>query len=113
MVVDDLKQVEIENYKYEADEAERQGNYERVAELRYGRVKEAEKEIDDLKKELGKLKEHDSLIKEEVDTEDIAEVVARWTGIPVSRKPWPTSSTSSRRANSRRSARPSRKSAVS
>ncbi len=79
------KKLEIENYKFDADEAERQGNYERVAELRYGRVKEAEKEIENLKKELEKLKESDSLIKEEVDTEDIAEVVARWTGIPVSK----------------------------
>lgn len=79
------KKLEIENYKFEAEEAERQGNYERVAELRYGRMKEAEKEIDALKSELNQLKEGDNLIKEEVDSEDIAEVVARWTGIPVSR----------------------------
>lgn len=79
------KKSEIEEYKFEAEEAERQGNYERVAELRYGRVKEAEMEIEALKQELGKLKEGDNLIKEEVDSEDIAEVVARWTGIPVSK----------------------------
>ncbi len=79
------KKLEIEDFRFEAEEAERQGNYERVAELRYGRVKEAEREIENLKKELEKLKEGESLIKEEVDTEDIAEIVARWTGIPVSK----------------------------
>ncbi|MDO8952195.1 MAG: ATP-dependent chaperone ClpB [Draconibacterium sp.] len=79
------KKLEIEDYKFEADEAEREGNYERVAELRYGRVKEAEGEIENLKKELEKQKGSGSLIKEEVDAEDIAEVVARWTGIPVSK----------------------------
>jgi ATP-dependent Clp protease ATP-binding subunit ClpB len=76
---------EIENFKFEAEQAERQGNYERVAELRYGRVKEAEAEIERLQNELRKMKEEDSLIKEEVDSEDIAEVVARWTGIPVAK----------------------------
>ncbi len=86
-VVDNIqkKKSEIENFKYEAEEAERQGNYERVAELRYGRVKEAEIEIEKYKQELRQLKEGESLIKEEVDAEDIAEVVARWTGIPVSK----------------------------
>ncbi len=86
-VIDNIqkKKLEIEDYRREAEEAERQGNYERVAELRYGRVKEAEKEIDRLKKELDQMKEGESLIKEEVDSEDIAEVVARWTGIPVSK----------------------------
>ena len=79
------KKMELEDYKLEADEAERQGNYERVAELRYGRVKEAEREIEHLKVELENQKGGDSLIKEEVDAEDIAEVVARWTGIPVSK----------------------------
>jgi ATP-dependent Clp protease ATP-binding subunit ClpB len=79
------KKAEIDEYKFEADEAERQGNYERVAELRYGRIKEAENEIDALQKELQDMKKGDSLIKEEVDAEDIAGVVARWTGIPVSK----------------------------
>jgi ATP-dependent Clp protease ATP-binding subunit ClpB len=79
------KKLEIEDYKQESEEAERQGNYERVAELRYGRVKEAEQEIENLKKELEKQKGSGSLIKEEVDAEDIADVVARWTGIPVSK----------------------------
>src|SRR6056297_302503 len=71
------KKSEIEDYKFEADEAERQGLYERVAELRYGKIKEAEKEIETLQQELQKLKEGESLIKEEVEAEDIAEVVAR------------------------------------
>ena len=79
------KKLEIEDFKQEAEEAERQGNYERVAELRYGRMKEAETEIEQLKKELEIQKGGESLIKEEVDAEDIAEVVARWTGIPVSK----------------------------
>ena len=79
------KKSEIEDYRTEADEAERQGNYQRVAELRYGRIKEAELDIEKLKKELDAMKKGESLIKEEVDAEDIAEVVARWTGIPVSK----------------------------
>jgi len=73
---------EIENLKFEADQAERSGDYGRVAEIRYGRIKEAEEEIVRLQKELKDIK-GESLIKEEVDSEDIAGVVARWTGIPV------------------------------
>jgi ATP-dependent Clp protease ATP-binding subunit ClpB len=86
-VIDNIqkKKLEIEDFKREAEEAERQGNYERVAELRYGRVKEAESEIQKYQEELQQLKEGENLIKEEVDAEDIAEVVARWTGIPVSK----------------------------
>jgi ATP-dependent Clp protease ATP-binding subunit ClpB len=86
-VIDSIqkKKAEIEDYKFEADEAERQGRYDRVAELRYGKIKEAENVIEALQKELQKMKAGDSLIKEEVDAEDIAEVVARWTGIPVSK----------------------------
>ena len=79
------KKQEIEDFRLESEEAERQGNYERVAELRYGRIKEAESEIERLKKELETLKKGESLIKEEVDAEDIADVVARWTGIPVAK----------------------------
>ncbi|NVO10294.1 MAG: ATP-dependent chaperone ClpB [Bacteroidales bacterium] len=75
----------IENYKLEADEAERRGDYGRVAELRYGKIKEAENEIERLKKELTSIQSDYALIKEEVDAEDIADVVSRWTGIPVSR----------------------------
>ncbi len=75
----------IENFKFEADEAERRGDYGRVAELRYGKIKEAENEIERLKKELTSIQLEYALIKEEVDAEDIAEVVSRWTGIPVNR----------------------------
>ncbi len=75
---------DIENYKYEAEQAELAGNYGLVAEIRYGKIKEAEEEIVRLQKEL-KAIQGESLIKEEVDSEDIAEVVARWTGIPVSK----------------------------
>jgi ATP-dependent Clp protease ATP-binding subunit ClpB len=73
----------IEDLKLQADQAERQGEYGRVAEIRYGKIKEAETEIARLQKELIKLQGGKSLIKEEVDSEDIASVVARWTGIPV------------------------------
>ena len=86
-VIDSIqkKRLEIEDYRREAEEAERQGNYERVAELRYGRVKDAEREIEKMQQELHIMKGGESLIKEEVDAEDIAEVVARWTGIPVTK----------------------------
>lgn len=75
---------EIENLKFEAEQAERAGDFGRVAEIRYGKIKEAESEIDRIKAELLKIKS-DLMIKEEVDAEDISEVVSRWTGIPVSR----------------------------
>jgi len=86
-VIDSIqkKKSEIEELKFEAEEAERQNNYERVAELRYGKIKEAENEITELQGELEKLKEGDNLIREEVTAEDIAEIVARWTGIPVAK----------------------------
>jgi len=73
----------IEDLKFQADQAERQGEYGRVAEIRYGKIKEAEKEIANLQAELVQLQAGKSMIKEEVDSEDIADVVARWTGIPV------------------------------
>lgn len=79
------RKAEIEDYRFEAEEAERQGRYDRVAELRYGKIKDAENEIEKYQTELEKMKQGDSLIKEEVDSEDIAEIVARWTGIPVSK----------------------------
>ena len=66
-------------------EAERNGDYGRVAEIRYGKMRETENEIADLQAEVSKNAEAGAMIKEEVDAEDIAEVVARWTGIPVSR----------------------------
>jgi ATP-dependent Clp protease ATP-binding subunit ClpB len=75
----------IEQYKLEADQAERSLDYERVAELRYGRIKEAEQKIIELNKELGTLHINGALIKEEVDADDIADIVSRWTGIPVTR----------------------------
>ena len=74
---------EIENLNVQADQAERQGEYGRVAEIRYGKIRDAEAEIERLHKELIQLQAGKSLIKEEVDSEDIADVVARWTGIPV------------------------------
>lgn len=76
---------EIENLRFEAEDAERRGDYGKVAEIRYGRIKEAEAEIERFKKELMSVQSDYALIKEEVDAEDIAEVVSRWTGVPVSR----------------------------
>jgi ATP-dependent Clp protease ATP-binding subunit ClpB len=76
---------EIENLKTEADIAEREGNYEKVAQIRYGKVKELEAKLDKLRAELQELQKNSSLIKEEVDAVEIADVVAKWTGIPVSK----------------------------
>jgi len=86
-VIDQIQQLKqsIEQMKYEAEDAERNGDYGKVAEIRYGRIKQAEAEIEHLKGELKKVQADFALIKEEVDAEDIAEVVSRWTGIPVSR----------------------------
>ncbi|HOP02850.1 MAG TPA: ATP-dependent chaperone ClpB [Tenuifilaceae bacterium] len=75
----------VENLKQEAEDAERSGDYGRVAEIRYGKIKESEQAIEALKNELASTQSEQALIKEEVDADDIAEVVARWTGIPVSR----------------------------
>lgn len=75
----------MEQLKTEADAAERSGNYGRVAEIRYGRLVELEKEISDLQKQLHDRQGDNALVKEEVTADDIAEVVSRWTGIPVSR----------------------------
>ncbi|MCX6231403.1 MAG: ATP-dependent chaperone ClpB [Bacteroidetes bacterium] len=76
---------EIENYKFEADQAERSGDYGKVAEIRYGKIKEAENDVVVAKQKLSELQQDNAMIKEEVDSEDIAQVVSRWTGIPVSR----------------------------
>lgn len=76
---------EIEQFKLEAEQAEREGDYGRVAELRYGKIKESEKNLDELKAKLNGLQVNSALIKEEVGSEEIAEIVSRWTGIPVSR----------------------------
>ncbi len=75
----------IESLKTEAEQAERAGDYGKVAEIRYGRIRESETRLQELEKKLGEMQHEKALIKEEVDAEDIAEVVARWTGIPVSR----------------------------
>ena len=80
-----LTKEQIEQLKLEADQAERAGDYGKVAEIRYGRVREAEDRLHGLEKQLVELQAEKALIKEEVDAEDIAEVVSRWTGIPVSR----------------------------
>ena len=75
----------IDDYKLEAAAAERSGDYGKVAEIRYGKIQEAENEIKTLQAEIEKNHAAGAMIKEEIDAEDIAEVVARWTGIPVSR----------------------------
>lgn len=76
---------DIENFRFEADKAEQNGEYGKVAELRYGRIKEAEKNIDECKVQLQQVQSTRALIKEEVGSEDIADIVARWTGVPVTR----------------------------
>ena len=75
----------IERLKIEAQQAERQGDYGRVAEIRYGKIVEAQKQIDGLQQELKISTANGAMIKEEVDSQDIAEIVSRWTGIPVTR----------------------------
>ena len=86
-LVDKIQQnkEEIEHLKFEADRAEREGNYERVAEIRYGRLQQLQQEIDDIQRQLNDTQQGHAMIKEEVTADDIAEVVSRWTGIPVSR----------------------------
>ena len=86
-VVDSVQKVkqEIEDFKLEADRAERSGDYGKVAELRYGKIKEAQEKLEILENELMEQQKGDTLIKEEVTKEDIAEVVAKWTGIPVTK----------------------------
>ena len=76
---------EIENLKFEAEGAERRGDLGKVAEIRYGRIPDAEKVIVELKGNLTVLQKDSAMVNEEVDAEEIAEVVSRWTGIPVSR----------------------------
>jgi ATP-dependent Clp protease ATP-binding subunit ClpB len=84
-VVDNIQAVktEIEDFKYEAERAERDGDYGKVAEIRYGKIKETQERLDVLVKQLQENQSGTSLIKEVVTREDIAEVVAKWTGIPV------------------------------
>ncbi|WDF53862.1 ATP-dependent chaperone ClpB [Mucilaginibacter sp. KACC 22063] len=80
-----LKVEAIENYKLEAEQAERAGDYGKVAEIRYGRIRETQEEIDKLKAALLENQADSRMLKEEVTAEDIAGVVSRWTGIPVSK----------------------------
>ena len=75
----------IEQYKIEAEQAERSGDFGKVAEIRYGKIVESEKKLEEYKKQLAEMQGEKSLLKEEVDAEDIAEVVAKWTGVPVSK----------------------------
>ncbi len=75
----------IEDLKLEADQAERAGDYGKVAEIRYGRIREAEKKIEDFKVKLADIQQNSAMITEEVTAEDIAAIVSKWTGIPVSR----------------------------
>jgi ATP-dependent Clp protease ATP-binding subunit ClpB len=86
-VVDNIQNVkqEIEDFKTEAEQAERNGDYGKVAEIRYGKIKEAQERLDQLQKQLAENQAGTSLIKEEVTREDIAEVVAKWTGVPVTK----------------------------
>jgi len=77
--------IDIEQLNFEADRAEREGDYAKVAEIRYSRVQEKEKENSDIQEQLKVMQGEKALIKEEVDAEDIADVVSRWTGIPVNK----------------------------
>ncbi len=76
---------EIENLKLEAEVAERAGDFGKVAEIRYGKVKESEKKLEEFKTKLNEMQLDSPMVKEEVDSEDIAGVVSRWTGVPVTR----------------------------
>ena len=84
-VVDSIQRTKeaIENFKFEADQAERLGDYGKVAEIRYGRIKESESLLEASKNKLAEMQIHSKMIKEEVDAEEIAEVISKWTGIPV------------------------------
>jgi ATP-dependent Clp protease ATP-binding subunit ClpB len=86
-IVEEIQRIkeEIETLKLEAEQAERQGDYGKVAEIRYGKIKENELKLDQLKSQLTEIQEKYKLIKEEVDAEEIAEVVAKWTGIPLTK----------------------------
>ena len=77
--------LEIERLNHEADRAEREGNYERVAEIRYGKLKELDNDIENIKQQLQATQGGEGMVREEVTADDIAEVVSRWTGIPVTR----------------------------
>lgn len=76
---------DIENLKFEAERAEREGNYERVAEIRYGKLKSLQDDIDSIQLQLKATQGSEAMVREEVTADDIAEVVSRWTGIPVTK----------------------------
>ncbi|SDS17927.1 ATP-dependent chaperone ClpB [Christiangramia echinicola] len=86
-IVDNIQTAksEIEEYKLEAEKAEREGDYGKVAEIRYGKIKEAQEKLEKLQAEVAENQNEKSLIQEEVTNEDIAEVIAKWTGIPVNK----------------------------
>ncbi|TDU40528.1 ATP-dependent Clp protease ATP-binding subunit ClpB [Gelidibacter sediminis] len=86
-VVDNIQNAKssIEEFKLEAERAERDGDYGKVAEIRYGKIKDTQEQLEKLQKELQENQSGNSLIKEEVTYEDIAEVVAKWTGIPITK----------------------------
>ncbi len=86
-IVDNIQNAkkEIEDYKLEAERAEREGNFGKVAELRYGKIKETQERLKELESKMAENQQESSLIKEEVTNDDIAEVVAKWTGIPVTK----------------------------
>jgi len=75
----------IDKFKFEAEQAEKSGDYGKVAEIRYGKITQAEKRLNEFQEQMKQMQSDHSLLKEEVDSEDIAEVVAKWTGIPVSK----------------------------
>ncbi len=86
-ILDNIQQqkAKIEQYRFDAEQAERAGDYGKVAELRYGKIMEAEKQLQNYEHQLETYKSGNRLMKEEVDAEDIADIVSRWTGIPVSK----------------------------
>lgn len=86
-IVEQIQKIksEIESLKFEADTAERNGDYGKVAEIRYGRIKEKETALAFSQNQLAEIQANSAMIKEEVDAEDIAEIIAKWTGIPVSK----------------------------
>ncbi len=86
-VVDEVQRTkeDIEQFKLQAEQAERSGDYGKVAELRYGRIKESEQKLENAKARLAQMQSGSKMIKEEVDAEEIADVVSKWTGIPVSK----------------------------
>ena len=86
-VVDGIQKAkeDLENLKYEAEQAERAGDFGKVAEIRYGKIKEAEEDLESYKNQLAEIQANAKMIKEEVSTEEVAEVISKWTGIPISK----------------------------